>query len=336
MGERMHFGRLKRRDFIALLGGGAVAWPLAAHSQQPTMPVIGFLGSESPELFAGRLRAFHRGLSETGYVEGRNVAIEYRWAGADLGRLPELAADLVERRVAVIAASGGSAPGLAAKAATSTIPIVFQTGADPVKDGLVASMNRPGGNITGATRLASAMEPKRLELLHELVPKAAVIAFLINPSNRIAESRVLEMQEPARSLGLQLDVLRASSEHELETAFATLVRQGAGALSVGTGAIFHDRREQIVALAARHGIPAMYEDRDFVTAGGLMSYTAGLDDSQRQLGLYVGRILKGEKPADLPVLQPAEFNLVLNLKTAKALGLEIPPRLLARADELIE
>ncbi len=221
----MHFGRLKRRDFIALLGGGAVAWPLAAHSQQPTMPVIGFLGSESPELFAGRLRAFHRGLSETGYVEGRNVAIEYRWAGADLGRLPELAADLVERRVAVIAASGGSAPGLAAKAATSTIPIVFQTGADPVKDGLVASMNRPGGNITGATRLASAMEPKRLELLHELVPKAAVIAFLINPSNRIAESRVLEMQEPARSLGLQLDVLRASSEHELETAF--LSRPGA-------------------------------------------------------------------------------------------------------------
>jgi putative ABC transport system substrate-binding protein len=336
MADRMHFVQLKRRDFVALLGGLAAAWPLAAHAQQPRMPVIGFLGSESPELFAGRLRAFHRGLSETGYVEGRNLAIEYRWARSDLARLPELAADLAERGVAVIAASGGSAPGLAAKAATSTIPIVFQTGADPVKDGLVVSMSRPSGNITGVTRLASTMELKRLELLRELVPKASVIAFLINPSNPVAEPRVLEMQEPARSLGLQLDVLRASTEHELETAFASLVRRGAGALSVGTGAVFHDRREQLVALAARHGIPAMYEDRDFVAAGGLMSYTAGPDDSQRQLGGYVGRILMGEKPADLPVLQPAKFNLVLNLKAAKALGLEIPPTLLARADEVIE
>jgi putative ABC transport system substrate-binding protein len=248
----------------------------------------------------------------------------------------ELAADLVERRVAVIAAIGGSAPGLAAKAATSTIPIVFQTGADPVKDGLVASMERPGGNVTGASGLALAMEPKRLALLHELVPGASVLAFLINQSNRIAESRVLEMQEPARSVGLQLEILRAKTEQDLEPAFAALARQGAGALSVGNGAIFHDRCDQLVALAARHAVPALYEDRDFITAGGLISYSAGLNDSQRQAGVYVGRILMGEKSADLPIQQPNKFDLVLNLRTARTLGLDIPPALRARADEVIE
>jgi putative tryptophan/tyrosine transport system substrate-binding protein len=327
---------MRRREFISLVGGAAVCWPLAGRAQDRGMPVIGFLGTESPELFAGRLRAFRRGLSETGYVEGRNVAIEYRWAAGNIIRLPELAADLVERRVAVIAAIGGSAPGLAAKAATSTIPIVFETGGDPVKDGLVASMERPGGNVTGATGLALLVEPKRLELLHELVPRASLIGFLINPSNRIAESRVQEMQEPAALQGLRLEVFRAGTKEQLEPAFAAITRLGAGALSVGNSAMFREQRGQLVALAAAHAIPALYEDRDFVAAGGLASYSAGVNDAQRQTGVYVGRILMGERTADLSILQPSKFDLVLNLKTAKTLGLDVPAALRARADELIE
>jgi putative tryptophan/tyrosine transport system substrate-binding protein len=320
------------RAFIAIIG--AAAWR-GARAQEP-QPVIGFLGSETRELFAARLRAFHIGLGQAGYAEGRNVAIEYRWAEAKPARLPELAADLVAHRVSVIAAAGGSAPARAAKSATSTIPIVFQTGADPVKDGLVAALDRPGGNITGATRLADSIEPERLELLHEAVPRASLIGFLINPSNRIAASRVRALEEPARALGLRLMTVQGSNEPEFEAAFAELARQGAGALSVGAGAVFHDRREALVALAARHALPTMYEERDFATAGGLLSFSAGPDDSYRQLGIYVGRVLAGEKPADLPVLTPGKFELVINRRTAKGLGLEIPAPVLARADEIIE
>jgi putative ABC transport system substrate-binding protein len=327
--------RLGRRRFIGLLGGAAAAWPWAVRAQQ-SPPVIGFLGSETAELFAGRLRAFHQGLREAGLEEGRNVAIEYRWGGGNAARLPELVADLVGRRVAVIAAAGGSAPALAAKAATATIPIVFQTGADPVKDGLVASMSAPGGNITGATRLAETIEPARLALLHEAVPNAAVIAFLINAGNRIAESRVRAMEGQARAMGLRLERARAGSGQEIDAAFANLAQLGALALLVGAGSVFHDRRDEIVALAARYAIPAMYEERDFVAAGGLMSFSAGPDDSYRQLGRYVGRVLMGEKPADLPVAGPGRFKLVLNRRTAKALGLDIPASVIARADEVIE
>jgi putative ABC transport system substrate-binding protein len=325
--------RLTRRRVIALLG--AAAWPFAAHAQQP-LPVVGFLGSETPEMFAGRLRAFRQGLREAGFVEGQNVAIEYRWAGGNAARLPDLAVELVERRVAVIAAAGSSGPARAAKAATATIPIVFQTGADPVKDGLVASMSAPGGNVTGATRLADTIEPKRLALLHEAVPKAAVIGFLINAGNRIAEARVRALEPQARELGLKLDTARAGSPEEIEAAFAALAQRGMGALSVGAGGIFHDRREQIVALAARHATPAMYEEREFVAAGGLLSYSADPDDSYRQLGLYVGRVLTGAKPSELPVAEPGKFELALNRKTARTLGLEIPATVLGRADELIE
>jgi len=326
--------RLGRRRFLALLGGAAAARPWAVRAQQP--PVIGFLGSENPEMFAGRLRGFHQGLREAGFVEGQNIAIEYRWADGKVARLPELAADLVARKVAVIAAAGSSAPALAAKAATATIPIVFQTGADPVKDGLVASMRAPGGNITGATRLADTIEPRRLALLHEAVPNAAVIGFLLNAGNRIAASRVRALEGDAHAMGLRLETARAGSGQEIEAAFADLARQGALALSVGAGGIFHDSRAAIVALAARYVLPAMYEEREFVTAGGLMSFSAGPDDSYRQLGRYVGRVLMGKKPADLPVAEPGKFELVLNRRTARALGLDLPPAVLARADEVIE
>jgi ABC-type uncharacterized transport system substrate-binding protein len=323
---------MRRREFITLLGGAA-AWPLAARAQQPAMPVIGVLsGTALPEAY---LPAFQRGLSEAGYIEGKNVAIEYRSAAGQYHRLPELAADLVRRQVAVIAAVGTSAPGLAAKSATSVIP-VFQTGGDPVQDGLVSRMNRPGGNVTGVSRLSVALEPKRLELLHEVVPKASVIGLLTNPLNPRTQILVQQMREPAHSLGLTLNVLRASTEGELDTAFANLMQQGIGALLVAQEPSYNPWVEHIVALAARHMMPAMYGSRLYAAAGGLMTYDASVSDSIRQVGIYAGRILKGEKPADMPVVQPTKFELIINVKTAKALGLSIPDKLIALADEVIE
>jgi ABC-type uncharacterized transport system substrate-binding protein len=327
---------MRRREFITLLGRAAVVWPLAAHAQQPVISVIGFLNPGSASDVGDVVDAFRRGLAENGYVEGRNVAIEYRWADGQYDRLPALAADLVRRRVAVIAALGTSAPGRAAKAATSTTPIVFQTGADPVEDGLVASMNRPGGNITGVSRMNVATDSKRLELLHAAVPNATVIACLVNPIGSRSASQARQIQDSARLLGLKLQIVNASnSEEELETAFATMVQAGAGAVILA-GPTMNVMREQIARLALRHGLPMMSDHRSYVVAGSLMSYDASLTDSYRQAGVYVGRILKGEKPADLPVMQPTKFELVLNLKTAKALGIEIPPKVLALADEVIE
>jgi putative ABC transport system substrate-binding protein len=323
-----------RREFIAALGGVA-AWPLASRAQQPAIPVVGYLDANSPGPGANLVAAFRQGLSETGYVEGRNVAIEYRWADGQYDRLPALAADLVRHQVAVIAACSTSGPGLAAKAATSTIPIVFQTGGDPVQDGLVASMNRPSGNVTGVSRLSVALEPKRLQLLRELVPKATTIAFLVNPTNPRFELVLRQMEEPARALGLRLHVLKASTE-ELDSIFASLVQLGVGALLVAQEPTYDRRRAQIIALASHHAIPAMYADRNYAVAGGLMTYDASPIDSFRQVGIYSGRILKGEKPSDLPIMQPTKFALVINLKTAKALGLDVPPTLLSTADEVIE
>jgi putative tryptophan/tyrosine transport system substrate-binding protein len=300
------------------------------------MPVVGYLDPAPAQPSHGLIAPFRRGLSETGYVEGRNVTIEYRWADGKYDRLPALAADLVRSQVAVIAACGTSAPGLAAKAATSTIPIVFQTGGDPVQDGLVTTMNRPGGNVTGASRLAITLAPKRLELLHELSPKATVIGLLVNPTNPRSGLVVQQIEEAARALGIRLHVLKASTEGELDSVFASLVQLGVGALLVAQEPSYIRWREQIIALAARHTIPTTYGQREYPAAGGLMSYDASAADSFRQVGVYVGRILKGEKPADLPVMQPTKFELVLNLKTAKALGLTIPDKLLALADEVIE
>jgi putative ABC transport system substrate-binding protein len=327
---------MRRREFITLLGGAAATWPLAARAQNPAMPVIGFLDSGEPAGMEANLTGFRRGLSETSYTEGQNLAIDYRWAEGHLDRLPARAADLVRRPVAVIAATRTSAPGLAAKAATSTIPIVFQTGSDPVKDGLVASLNRPGGNVTGASRLSTDLIPKRLGLMAELVPKMTAIALLVNPAGHQSVAQVHEMQEPTRALGLQLHVVNASTEHELDTAFAAIVQSGADALIVAINPLFIARREQIVALAQRHAVPVIFAERESVVAGGLMSYAASFTDSFRQVGVYVGRILKGAKPADLPVQQPTKFELVINLKTAKALGLTVPPSLLTTADEVIE
>ena len=325
---------MRRREFITLLGGAAAAWPVAARAQQP-MPMIGYLDATSPSSQPA-MTAFRRGLSETGYEEGRNATIEYRWANGQYDRLSELAADLVRSQVTVIAACSTSAPGLAAKAATSIIPIVFQTGGDPVQDGLVASMNRPGRNVTGVTRLSVTLAPKRLELLRELSPRASVIGLLANPTNPRSDLVIQELEEPARALGLRLHVLKASTESELESVFASLVKLGISALLVAQEPSYLRWRERIAALAASHAVPATYGQREFATAGGLMSYDASVADSFRQVGVYVGRILKGEKPADLPVMQPTKFELVINLTAAKALGLEIPPTLLARADEVIE
>jgi putative tryptophan/tyrosine transport system substrate-binding protein len=327
---------MKRREFITLLGGAAAAWPLAARAQQAAMPVIGWLGSESREAGDFRVIPFRRGLKDAGYIEGQNVAIEYRWADNRDDRLPALVADLVRRRVAVIVVLGSVPATRAAKAATTTIPIVFEMGNDPVRLGLVASLNRPGGNLTGTTSLSVEVEPKRMELLHELVPKATVIALLVNPTNPNAETLARDAQAAARKLGLQLHVLHAGTESEIAAAFAILGQVRAGGLLISPDPFFNTRREQLVALAARYQMPAIAVSPEFVKAGALMSYGTNLADLYRHDGVYTGRILKGERPADLPVVQPTKFELVINLKTAKALGVDVPLHMQQLADEVIE
>jgi putative tryptophan/tyrosine transport system substrate-binding protein len=328
---------VKRREFITLFGSAAT-WPISARAQQAAMPVIGLLSGQSPDTSNHLITAFRQGLSETGFVEGQNVTIEYRWALGQPDRLPALSADLVHRKVAVIAATagGGTAASLAAKAATSTIPIVFTSGVDPVKIGLVSSLNRPGGNVTGIAFLTLALEAKRLGLLHELIPTATEVAVLLNPTFPDVAEQLREVEEAARMIGQRITVLNASNVGEIKSAFERFNQTRPSAILVGADPFFISRREQLVGLAANHSLPAVYEDRDFTIAGGLMSYGASFPDSVRQVGLYTGRILKGEKTADLPVVQPTKFELVINLKTAKALGLDVPPMLLARADDVIE
>ena len=327
---------MKRREFITLLGGAAAAWPLAARAQQPAMPVIGFLSSALPDRDAGRLRAFRQGLAETGYVEGRNVAIEYRWAEEQNDRLPALAADLVRRQVAVIATAGDVLGAVAAKAATTTIPIVFTTGRDPVEIGLVPSLNRPGGNLTGVATLGAELEPKRVELLHEAIPAATIVGALVNPASRNAEFLSRDLRAAARILGLELGVLNAVTEGDFDSVFADLVRLRAGGLVIATDALFISRSEQVAALALRHAMPAIFQFRAFAAAGGLMSYGGSLADLYHRSGVYTGRVLNGEKPGDLPVQQSTKAELIINLKTAKALGITFPLPLLGRADEVIE
>ena len=327
---------MRRRDFVTLLGGTAVTWPLTARAQAPRMPVIGYLHSASPGPNTDMLAAFQQGLADAGYVEGKNVAIEYRWAENQIDRLPAMATDLAGRRVAVIYAEGGTVAALAAKAATTTIPIVFRIGADPVKAGLVASFNRPGGNVTGVTIMTDLMIVKRFELLSDLLPTARLISVLLNSSNPNFDTRSRDLQAAARSLGRQINILTASHEGGLDAAFASLVQQPADALLVQSDPFFFSERTRLAALAVRYAIPAIYEQREYAVAGGLLSYGADQADLDRRAAGYVAKILKGEKPADLPVWQPSKFDLVVNLKTAKALGLTIPPTLLARADEVIE
>ena len=328
---------MKRREFITLLGGAAAAWPLAARAQQPTMPVIGFLNTQSPDPIGDLLRAFRQGLKDTGYVEGENVAIEYRWADNQIDRLPALAADLVRRGVAVIATAGGPPPAFATKASTTTIPIVFLVGEDPARLGLVASLARPGGNLTGVNFFNTELAAKRLELLRELLPTAKRVAMLVNPAEATnTESVVRDAEGAAPAMGLQIQVLNASTSREIDAAFMSVVRERPDALFVGPGPFFTARRVQIVLLAAIQRVPAIYPGRQYVEAGALMSYGASLADSFRQVGAYVGRILKGTKPADLPVVQSSKFELVINHQTARSLGVEVPPTLLARADEVIE
>jgi len=327
---------VKRRAFISLLGGAAT-WPLAARAQQPALPVIGFLHPSSPEPSADRPRAFRQGLKEAGFVEGENVAIEYRWADNQTDRLPALAAELVQRRVAVIAALGGNNSALAAKAATTTVPIVFDVGEDPVRLGLVTSLARPGGNLTGINFLTVELAAKRLEILHELVPGAIRIAVLVDPVNAVTtESTLRDVEAAARAMRLQIQVLNASTSREIEATFASFVGERPDALFVGISPFFIIRRVQLAQLAARYGVPAIYQDRLHAEVGGLISYGASLTDTYRQVGIYIGRLLKGAKPADLPVVQSSKFELVINHPTARMLGLDVPATLLARADEVIE
>jgi len=327
---------MQRREFITLVGCAAAAWPRVAHAQQPTAPAIGFLSSRSAGESASVLEAFREGLNEAGFTEGQNISIEFRWAEGQYDRLPAMAADLVGRRVALIVAAGGDPPALAAKAATSTIPIVF-TGSDfPVKVGLVASLNRPGGNVTGASLFTSELEVKKLSLLREMVPKTLLIGMLVNPSNPSAETDIGDVQRAAAAAGQQIFLLRASNEREIDVAFEMVVHQRANALLVAHDPYFLSRRKQFIAQAARHKIPAIYEFREFVLDGGLMSYGSKITDNYHLSGRYAGKILKGAKPTELPVQQPTKFELVINLKTASALGLTVPSTLLARADEVIE
>jgi putative ABC transport system substrate-binding protein len=327
---------MRRREFITLLGGAAVAWPLAARGQQAALPVIGYLSARSPDDTAHLVAAFRRGLGEQGFVEGQNVTIEYQWALGQYDRLPAMAAEFVRRPVTVLTTTGGEPAALAAKAATSTIPIVFATGTDPVKAGLVASYNRPGGNATGINFQTADMEAKRFGLLHELMPQAKTVAFLYNPKFAAAEGQLRDVREAARTLGLQINVLHASTDNEINAAFRTMVQQQTAALILAADPFFDTRRSQLVVLAAYNMLPAIYQFREYAAAGGLMSYGIDAVDAYRQVGIYTARILKGARPVDLPVLQPTKFELVINLKTGKALGLEVPPTLLARADEVIE
>jgi len=325
---------MKRRDFITLLGGAAFAWPLAARAQQPAIPVVGFLRNTPSTSFDHIVAAFRQGLGEAGFVDGRNVAIQQRWAEGRDDRLPALLADLISLKAAVIVANTAGA--FAAKAAATTVPVVFATGSDPVRDGLVTSLNRPGANFTGVIFITSELGTKRLELLRQLVPKATTVAMLVMPSGQETELEQVDVAKAAQALGLQLVVADATSRPEIEVAFATFAQRRADAVLVGTGALTNSHSEAIVALAARHSIPTIYSLREYVSVGGLMSYGTSITDAYRQAGIYAGRILKGERPADLPVMQSTKFDLVLNLKTAKALGLDVPDRLLALADEVIE
>jgi putative ABC transport system substrate-binding protein len=331
----MKHNAMRRREFITLLGGTAAAWPRAARAQQRALPVIGYLHTGTAAEGAPFAAAFSKGLSETGYTVGRNVAIEFRFAENQTDRLPELAADLVRRRVTVIATMGGLSPALSAKAATTTIPIVFGSGGDPVEAGLVASLNRPGGNLTGISFMIVELMPKRLGLLHELLPRAIRFAVLVNP-NINAQPSINAVQAAASSIGRQIEVVYAATNREIDTAFTVLLQKRADALLVNAAPLFNNRHVQLATLAARHAVPAIYYDRVFTAAGGLMSYGASLLDQYGQVGIYTGRVLKGEKPADLPVIQPTKFEFVINQQTARTLGLEVPPTLLALADEVIE
>jgi ABC-type uncharacterized transport system substrate-binding protein len=327
---------MRRRKFLHLAGSAAVSWPLRAHAQTPAMPVIGFLNAQKSADFGHLVKAFHQGLNEGGFIEGQNVKVEYRWAEGQYGRLRPLAADLVNAHVSVIAATGGDASARAVKTITADIPVVFTIGGDPVALGLVASFNRPGGNLTGLTQYAAALEGKRLELFHKLLPEVSAVELLVDPNNPNFEIQLRDLPEAARAMGMQLSISRASTEREIDAAFAALDGQKVKALFVASDPFFYNRREQIVALVARLSVPAIFHQREFVTAGGLISYGSNAPDMYRKAGLYTALILKGTKPADLPVLQPTKFELVINLKTAKTLGIEIPPTLLAAADEVVE